>query len=180
MLIDRDRSFLLLVDMQDRLVPAMAEPALVLRNAAILLKTAARLGVPVLASEQYPKGLGHTVPELADLLPTGAVMEKLAFSCLGEAGPADRIASLGRKQAVICGIEAHVCVLQTAMGLAAEGHEVFVVRDAVSSRLATSVETALGRFHNAGIQVVTTEMVAFEWLGRAGTDEFKEISRLIR
>lgn len=180
MLIDRNRSFLLLVDVQDRLLPAMAEPAMVLRNAAILLKAAARLGIPVLASEQYPKGLGHTVPELADLLPAGSVMEKVAFSCLGEAGPTDRIASLGRKQAVICGIEAHVCVLQTAMDLAAKGYDVFVVRDAVSSRAALSVDTALARFHRTGIQVVTTEMVAFEWLGRAGSDEFKEISRLIR
>ena len=107
-------------------------------------------------------------------------MEKVAFSCLGEAGPTDRIASLGRKQAVICGIEAHVCVLQTAVGLASKGYEVFVVGDAVSSRAAMSVETALARFHKSDIQVVTTEMVAFEWLGRAGTDEFKEISRLIR
>lgn len=180
MLIDRKRSFLLLVDVQDRLLPAMAEPARLLRNAGILLKAAARLGVPVLASEQYPKGLGHTVPELADLLPAGSVMEKVAFSCVGEAGPTDRIASLGRKQAVICGIEAHVCVLQTAIGLASKGYEVFVVGDAVSSRTAMSVETALARFHKTDIQVVTTEMVAFEWLGRAATDEFKDISRLIR
>ena len=180
MLIDRDRSFLLLVDVQDRLLPAMAEPETLLRNAAILLKAAARLGVPVLASEQYPSGLGHTVPELASLLPAGAVMEKVAFSCLGEAGPTDRIASFGRKQAVICGIEAHVCVLQTAMDLAAKGYEPFVVRDAVSSRAALSVDTALARFQKTGIEVVTTEMVVFEWLARAGTDEFKEVSRLIR
>ena len=180
MLIDRDRSFLLLVDVQDRLLPAMAEPEILLRNAAILLKAAARLGVPVLASEQYPRGLGHTVPELASLLPAGAVMEKVAFSCLGEAGPTDRIASFGRKQAVICGIEAHVCVLQTAMDLAAKAYEPFVVRDAVSSRAALSVDTALARFQKTGIEVVTTEMVVFEWLARAGTDEFKEVSRLIR
>ena len=180
MLIDRERSFLLLVDVQDRLLPAMTEPAIVLRNAGILLKAAARLGVPVLASEQYPRGLGHTMPELASLLPAGATMEKVAFSCLGEAGAADRIASLGRKQAVICGIEAHVCVLQTALDLAAKGYQPFVVRDAVSSRAALSVETALARFQRTGIEVVTTEMVAFEWLARAGTDEFREISRLIR
>ena len=180
MLIDRERSFLLLVDVQDRLLPAMAEPEILLRNAAILLKAAARLGVPVLASEQYPRGLGHTVPELASLLPAGAVMEKVAFSCLGEAGPTDRIASFGRKQAVICGIEAHVCVLQTAMDLAAKAYEPFVVRDAVSSRAALSVDTALARFQKTGIEVVTTEMVVFEWLARAGTDEFKEVSRLIR
>ena len=180
MLIDRNRSFLLLVDVQDRLLPAMAEPEILLRNAAILLKAAARLGVPVLASEQYPSGLGHTVPELASLLPAGAVMEKVAFSCLGEAGPTDRITSFGRKQAVICGIEAHVCVLQTAMDLAAKAYEPFVVRDAVSSRAALSVDTALARFQKTGIEVVTTEMVVFEWLARAGTDEFKEVSRLIR
>jgi nicotinamidase-related amidase len=180
MLIDRDRSFLLLVDVQERLLPAMADPAPMLRNAAILLQAAARLAVPVLASEQYPQGLGHTVGELASLLPPGAVTEKLAFSCLGESALRGRIAALGRTQAVLCGIESHVCVLQTAFDLAAGGYQTFVARDATTSRHPLSVEAALARFQKAGIDVVTTEMVVFEWLARAGTPEFREISKLIR
>jgi len=180
MLIERDRSFLLIVDVQERLLPAMAAPEPTLRNATILLKAAGRLGVPVLASEQYPKGLGRTVSALAKLLPLGAVFEKVSFSCLGDDGLADRIASLGRNQAVVCGIEAHVCVLQTALALANNGYEAFVVRDAVTSRAPMSVETAVARFQKSGVEVVTTEMVAFEWLTRAATDEFKDVSRLIR
>ena len=180
MLIERDRSFLLIVDVQERLLPAMTAPEPMLRNAGILLQAARRLGVPILASEQYPKGLGRTVPELVPLIPTGAVMEKVSFSCLADEAQAERIASLGRKQAIVCGIEAHVCVLQTALALANKGYEVFVVRDAVTSRTPLSVETALARFQKAGVEVVTTEMVAFEWLARAGTDEFKDVSRLIR
>jgi nicotinamidase-related amidase len=180
MLIDRDRSFLLVVDVQERLLPAMAEPELVVRNATILLQAAARLGVPVLASEQYPKGLGHTVAPLAALLPDGSVMEKIAFSCLGHEGPRAKIASLGRKQAVICGIEAHVCVLQTAMEMAEQGYRTFVVRDATGSRQPLSAETAVSRLRAARVEIVTTEMVVFEWMARAATPEFREVSKLIR
>jgi nicotinamidase-related amidase len=180
MLIERDRSFLLMVDMQERLLPAMTEPDPLVRNVGTLVKAAGRLGVPVLASEQYPTGLGHTVPALAPLLPPGAVMEKTAFSCLGEPGPKARIAALGRQQAVLCGIEAHVCVLQTAIELAMAGYEVFVACDATSARRPLSVETAMARFRSASVEVVTTEMVVFEWLARAATPEFREVSKLIR
>jgi nicotinamidase-related amidase len=180
MLIERDRSFLLMIDMQERLLPAMADPDPLIRNVGILLEAAVRLGVPVLASEQYPAGLGHTVPALAPRLPPGAVIEKTAFSCLGDPGAKARIAALGRQQAVLCGIEAHVCVMQTAFELAMAGYEVFVARDATSARQPLSVETAMARFLKSGIEVVTTEMVVFEWLGRAATPEFREISKLIR
>jgi len=150
------------------------------RNLTILLKAAARLAVPVLASEQYPKGLGHTVPALADLLPDGAVVEKVSFSCLGDDEPKSRIAALKRPQAVVCGIETHVCVLQTAIDLAGAGYQVFVPRDATGSRAPLSVETAATRLARAGVEVVTTEMVVFEWMARAATPEFREVSKLIR
>lgn len=179
MLIARDHSLLLLVDVQERLVPAMAEPAPMLANCALLLKAATRLAVPVLASEQYPQGLGSTVPELRDLLPEGSVLAKTAFACSSDPGLAARLAA-GRDQVVVIGIEAHVCVLQTALGLQEAGRKAFVVADAVTSRRPESKAAALDRLRVNGVEVVTAEMVLFEWLGRAGTDEFRELSRLIR
>lgn len=180
MLIDRDASCLLLIDVQDRLAPAMAERDAMEANAAVLLKAAARLGVPVLVSEQYPKGLGPTVPALAALAGPGAVAEKTAFSCLRDDGWRGRFNALGRGQAVICGIEAHVCVLQTALHLRAAGSEVFVVADAVASRATANRDLALARLRGAGVHVVSTEMAVFEWLGAAGTPEFKDVSALIK
>lgn len=180
MLIERNRSLLLLVDVQDRLVPAMAEPAGMLANCALLLKAAARLGVPILASEQYPRGLGPTVPELLALLPDGAVSAKTVFACGGDPEIQARLRAAGRDQVVVCGIEAHVCVLQTALGLEAGGYIPFVIADATASRRPESKAAALDRLRANGIEVATAEMVLFEWLGRAATDEFRELSRLIR
>lgn len=180
MLIDRNKALLLVVDIQERLVPAMQDPESLVRQAGILLRAATHLEIPVVASEQYPAGLGHTVAPLVEALPDGAVQEKLAFSCWGDEGLRNRLESSGRRQIVLAGIEAHVCVLQTALQLRETGYSVFVVRDAVSSRRPESIETALTRMQNAGIQPVTTEMVVFEWLERAGTPEFRELSKLIR
>jgi nicotinamidase-related amidase len=183
MLIDRDCSCLLVVDLQEKLVPAMAEPAPVLRNAAILMQAAARLRVPVVASEQYPQGLGPTVPELRALAPDDAFIDKTSFSCADVPGIVERLQVFnkpGGNQVVICGVEAHVCVLQSALGLKRAGFVPFVVADATTSRTPANRNAALKRLGENGVEVVTTEMVIFEWLGRAGTPEFKEISRLIK
>ncbi len=180
MLIDRQQSCLLVVDIQARLLPAMAQPQDVVRNAGILLRAARRLDVPMLVSEQYRRGLGTTVPELAAAIPADCVIEKQDFSCLGDAVFAERLRALGRTQAIVAGIEAHVCVLQTALDLAGAGFETFVVADATSSRSEHSRTAALERIRAGGIEVVTTEMVVFEWLKRAGTPEFKELSALIK
>lgn len=180
MLIDPNTSSLLVIDVQARLLPKMAAARDVVDNVTVLLKAAARLDIPVLVSEQYRKGLGTTVAELQPLLPGGNVIEKLAFSCLGENAFATRLRDLGRAQAVVAGIEAHVCVLQTAEQLLENGVRVFVVADATSSRVPASHARALERLQAAGAVIVTTEMVVFEWLRRAGTPEFKEISALIK
>jgi nicotinamidase-related amidase len=180
MLLQRDASCLVLIDIQERLLPAMADPAGVVKNTQILLRSAATLGVPVLASEQYAKGLGPTVAELANLLPADAVVEKLSFSCLGEEAFAARLRALDRRQVVVVGIEAHVCVLQTADPLVAAGYDVFVVADATSSRVALNHELAMARLARCGCSIVTTEMVVFEWLQVAGTPEFKALSALVR
>ncbi len=180
MLIKAETSCLLVIDIQSRLLPAMAAGNKVVANSGVLLTAARRLGVPVLASEQYPQGIGRTVPEVAELLPPGSVAEKLHFSCLGDAAFGARLLEIGRPQAVLAGIEAHVCVLQTAEDLVASGLDVFVVADATSSRSPSNHQAALERMRAAGARIVTTEMVVFEWLAKAGTPEFKELSALIK
>ncbi len=180
MLIQAEQSALLVVDIQTKLLPAMAAPDPVVSNTARLMRAATRLGVPLLVSEQYPKGLGPTVPELAALAPVGAVLEKNAFSCAGDAGIVAKVGSLGRSQLVLCGIESHVCVLQTAIGFRALGYAVFVAWDATSSRREADRDLAAARLRAEGVALVGTEMALFEWLGKAGTPEFKEISVLIK
>jgi nicotinamidase-related amidase len=180
MLIDRDQSLLLVVDIQERLAPAMDRPDEVVRNAATLMKAAAEVAVPTVVSEQYPKGLGPTVPELAGLATAGNVYDKLEFSCHRNAGLAERLDKDARDQIVIAGMEAHVCVLQTALDLAEAGKSVFVVADAVGSRRPESRDIALRRMEAAGITAVTTEMVVFEWLRTAAAPAFKPLSKLIR
>ncbi len=180
MLIQAECSSLLIVDVQQGLAPVMAEPRRVYRGCGLLMRAAVRLGVPLVVSEQYPKGLGHTMGELAELAPEGSVMEKLHFSCASDPAILERFRQFRRKQVVIAGIESHVCVLQSALGFKAEGFEPAVVADACSSRTDASYQTAMLRLAAAGIQIVTVEMVIFEWLHRAGTPEFKELSALIK
>ena len=180
MLIDASRSALLVVDVQERLLPSMSDPDDVIDGCRILLEAARRLSVPVVVSEQYPKGLGPTVPILEALVPDGAIAAKVHFSCVGDAGLGQRITDLERDQIVIGGIEAHVCVLQTALGLKQQGISPFVVEDAVSSRSRNNRDSALARLRANHVETVTVEMVLFEWLGQAGTDTFRELSRLIR
>src|SRR5262245_7914427 len=180
MLIEREKSCLLIVDVQEKLAPAMADPAGVIRNAGILLQAAARLDIPVVISEQYPQGLGPTVPELRALAPDSARIAKLSFSCAADPGLRRRIGQSGRPLIVIAGLEAHVCVLQSALGLQQVGYRTVVVADAISSRSPANREAALQRLRENGVEVATTEMAVFEWLGQAGTPEFKELSRLIK
>jgi len=175
-LLRADASMLLVVDVQARLVPAIHEGAGVVDRIVGLVRLAQALGVPVAATEQYPQGLGRTVPALASLLPEGATGEKVHFSCAA-AGCLATLPGVDRPQVVIAGIEAHVCVLQTALGLAAEGREVFVAADAVGSRNPADRTLALERMAHRGIGIVGREMVGFEWLERAGTERFRAISR---
>ncbi len=180
MLIDAERSQLLMIDIQDRLAPAMTSPQGVIDRSIVLWTGADRLGVPALVSEQYPRGLGPTVAALGDLVPKSQVYEKLHFSCARDPGLRAAIDGNRRSQIVIAGIESHVCVLQTALDLQAAGYQVFVAEDAVSSRRQGDVDMALARMRQAGLVVVSVEMVIFEWLKVAGSDAFKELSRLIK
>jgi nicotinamidase-related amidase len=175
MLMHRDASQLLLIDIQQRLLPAVAEPQQVVDKAIILLKAAGALGVPALISEQYPRGLGFTEPRLRQSADV-PVHEKTAFSCWRDQGLNQALARRrdeGRRQAVLGGLEAHVCVGQTALDLQGAGFDVFVVEDAVSSRREESRAAALRRLAQSGCRIVNTEMVVFEWLGDAADPEFR-------
>lgn len=180
MLIRSGDSCLIVIDMQERLVPAMQAPARTIKNAKLLITVARELEVPVLLTEQYPKGLGHTVSEIATVSQGLPVLEKLHFSCMEDADFAAAFRATNRKQAVIAGMEAHICVMQTAVNLMDEGYEVFVVTDATSSRTLESEKACLDRLSAGGTGIVTTEMVVFEWLGRAGTPAFKKLLPLVK
>jgi nicotinamidase-related amidase len=183
MLVEASQSTLLLVDMQERLLPAMTGGAEAEARCAILLKAAKALGVPVTVSEQYPKGLGHTVPRLAAEIGNAPVFEKLAFSCWKDQPLKTHLIDhheRGRPLVILAGIESHVCVMQTAADLSAGGFGVLAVADAMASRVPASHALALERMRQHGVQVVNTEMVVFELLGQAGTAEFKALSALVR
>lgn len=183
MLLDRGKASLLLIDMQERLLPAMADQAAVESRSLILLQAARALDIPVTVSEQYPKGLGHTVASLRAELGNAPVLEKLAFSCWRDAAIKGHLIhhhEQGRPLVIVAGVEAHVCVLQSCVDLANAGFGVFAVADAMSSRKQESAALALARMAQAGVSVVNTEMAVFELLGQAGTAEFKALSALVR
>lgn len=184
MLLKADRSHLIVIDMQERLMPAISGGDALLPKVRLLLRGAARLGIPVTVTEQYPKGLGPTIAPITQELPEGTVvLPKVTFPATGDEATAQRIAALraeGRDQLVLCGIEAHVCVLQTALSLHAMGLPVFVVGDAISSRAPSSVAAACARLLHAGCHWIDAEMAIFEWLERAGTDDFRALSALLK
>jgi nicotinamidase-related amidase len=176
MLLQADASALLIVDVQARLLPAIHDGERVLHNCAWLIRLARELNVPLAISEQYPQGLGPTVDTLLDLVAPESIVEKVHFSCVAE-GCLAPLPGFARKQIVVAGTEAHVCVLHTCLDLLAEGRQVFVVADAVGSRNPLDRELALARLRQNGAQILSREMVAFEWLRRAGTDLFRRINR---
>jgi nicotinamidase-related amidase len=184
MLMRRDAAQVLIIDMQDRLLDAMAGRDETLQRCVRLVRAAQILDIPITISEQYPKGLGPTNADLREALGNaGAVMEKVSFSCFGDDAIRARLAELrrkGRAQVIIGGIETHVCVTQTAIDLVENGYSPFVVADAVASRAKESRKLALARLRKDGAAIVDSEMVLFEWLGRAGTPEFKEIQALVK
>lgn len=181
MLLSARRAHLVVVDIQERLTPAIHGLDSLLQQTGILVRAAGRLDIPVTVTEQYPKGLGHTLPSVAAGLPeSAAVVSKVTFACTGEPAFLERIASCGRDQLVLCGMEAHICVLQTALGLRQQGWAVAVVADAVSSRTPENAARGLARMAAHGVDCVTTEMVLFEWLERAGTPQFRELSALVK
>ncbi len=174
--LERERAALVVVDVQEAFRPAVEGFEDVARATATLVQGAQALGVPVVVTEQYPRGLGETVPEVAAHLEGVPRLPKTVFS----AAQADGFGLDGRDQVLLCGIETHVCVNQTALDLLGRGLAVHVAADAVASRTAANRATGLHRMEQAGATLTSVEMALFELLGRAGTDEFKTVQGLIR
>jgi nicotinamidase-related amidase len=174
--LDRETSALLVIDFQSRLMPAIEDAAAVVANARRLLDAAELLGVPVLFTEQNADGLGPTMPELRS--PGAGLFHKMTFDACRVPGFVDALPA-GRGL-VVAGCETHVCVLQTVLGLLSAGRQVYLVRDAVGSRRAESKETAIHRLERHGAEIVTAEMVLFEWLRTAGDPRLRRIIDLVR
>ena len=174
--LDRDRAALVVVDVQEAFRPAVGDFDRVARNVGVLIEGAKALGIPVVVTEQYPNGLGHTVPEVAEHLEGVDPIEKLCFSAAGAEG----FDLDARDQALVCGIESHVCVSQTAHDLLDRGVEVHVAQDAVSSRTEENKELGLHKMEGSGAVLTSVETALFELLGAAGTDEFKRVQELVK
>ena len=175
-------SCLVIIDMQTRLTSVMPFKVLsrLKRNINILLQSATKLSIPLLVTEQYPKGLGVTEPELEESLGKQAMkFEKTCFSCTDAPGFLQQLRETEVTQVILVGIEAHICVLQTAIQLIAKDYQVFVAADSVCSRYRDNYEVALMRMRNAGVVVTNTESILFEWLRDSTHEHFKEISKLL-
>lgn len=179
MKLDRGRAALAVIDVQEAFRPAVLDFDRVVANIGVLVQGARILGLPVIVTEQYPKGLGHTVPEVAEHLDGIAPLEKTSFSAVAADGFPAALAEV-RDQVVVCGIESHVCVNQTAEDLLAAGREVHVVGDAVTSRTAANRDLGLHKMEQSGATLTSVETALFELLREAGTPEFKEIQRLVK
>jgi nicotinamidase-related amidase len=174
--LDADRTVLVVIDVQEGFRRAIPDFDHVAKATATLIEGAQAIGVPILITEQYPKGLGETVPEVAEHLPEGTEpLEKVVFS----ASEAEGFDLAGRDQALVCGIETHVCVNQTALDLLADGVDVQVAEDAVGSRTEENKRVGLHKMERAGAVMTSVETALFELLGAAGTDEFKRVQKLI-
>lgn len=178
MLMKRSESLLLIIDVQERLAPAMDSPREVITNCSKLLAVAKSLDVPFIIAEQYPQGLGQTMVDLRQAAGEEArYYAKTEFSCTQNSEIMAAIEKSGKKQIIIAGIETHICITQTALELKKAGFEVFVVSNACSSRDSLQNVLGLQRMSRNGVDIVSSEMVMFEWLEKSGTEEFKEISR---
>jgi len=179
--LEASQAALLVVDVQDKLVTSMDQQLYqqLLQNIPLLIEGFKTLGLPILATEQYSKGLGHTITELQSATEQYCI-EKLAFSCCGDDGFLSALRETRARQVVVVGMETHVCVLQTVIDLLDQGYGVHLVRDAVSSRFASDYSNALELATAAGAVVTTTETALFQLIKVAGSDNFKAISKLVR
>ncbi len=178
-ILNRDDTAIMMVDIQERLVPAMNGKERVIHNAKILIQCANKMDIPIIYTEQYPKGLGHTIEELSQLLEDEKRVEKIHFSALTQEVK-NELEKMNRKKIIIIGMETHVCVFQTVRELLAYGYGVFVVNDAVASRTEENYQNGLNIMETMGAVITNTEMVVFDLLKKAGTVEFKFMSKLIK
>lgn len=179
-LLEKEEAVFVIVDIQERLAAVMSERQKVIDNCLHLVEISRLLSIPIVVTEQYPKGLGPTVSEIKVALPSYDPDEKISFSCCKDAEFIKRLHATGRKKVILAGMETHVCVLQTCIGLLKEGYAVHVVGDAMCSRTEADFKTGLEYMRDAGAVITGTETVLFQLLGKAGTDEFKIISKRIK
>lgn len=176
MLINRDKSLLLVIDVQAKLLPGVHESEQLVKNCRWLMELAQLVDVPVLGSEQYPQGVGPTTDELKALLPAEDFIGKTFFSCADSPECSARIEAMDREEIVICGMESHACVMQSALRLLEQGKKVYVVADAISARNPVDTELAIARMREEGVKIVSREMVGFEWMMRSDLPEFRDFS----
>jgi len=179
-ILNKDNSVLVVVDIQEKLAVVMDQKDKVTNNCLHIIEAAKLLSIPVIVTEQYPKGLGQTINEIKEVLPDYAPLEKVTFDCCKGEGFLDKIASLRKTHIILTGMETHVCVLQTCLGLLDKGYFVHLVSDAVSSRKKDDFKTSRKMMRDAGAVITCTETVLFQLLEKAGTPEFKVISKRIR
>ncbi|MHB8844942.1 MAG: hydrolase [Nitrospirota bacterium] len=179
-ILDRNNTALLIIDIQERLAVVMDKKEMVVRNTLHLVELAKMLNIPVVVTEQYPKGLGRTLPEIQAALPAYLPIEKVSFNCCGEASFNEQMKRLGKKKVIVAGMETHICVLQTSLGLIKDGFDVHLAMDAVCSRTKANWRSGLELIRDAGGVLTNTETALFQLLGVAGTPEFKAISNRIK
>ena len=180
MLINPQDSYLLVIDVQEKLVPKIHDSSKVIASIIRLVKSAQAIKIPVLVSEHCPEKIGSTLAQLNDFISADSIITKTHFSAFLEPNIAARLAGLNRKQVVIVGAETHVCVLQSALMLMQSDFQVFLVADGTSSRNPENKQLGISRMRQNSIQIVSAEMVIFEWLQRADTDLFRQLLPLIR
>jgi nicotinamidase-related amidase len=178
--LNKDNAVLVVVDIQERLMAAMKHAKKVYKNTNIMTEAAGVLDIPVVVTEQYSKGLGHTVKEVQKCLPKYEPIEKITFGCCGEPNFMDAIKQTGRTQVILLGSETHVCVLQTCLGLLEAGYIVHLVKDAVCSRTKENFIVGVDMMFDAGAVITSTEAALFQMLIKAGSQEFKAISKLVK
>lgn len=179
-MLKRETTALLVIDVQEKLMPVIHEQALIFENVNKLLRGAEILDLEIITTEQYPKGLGNTCKEIQLPEENPIVIEKMCFSCMLNDEVNEQLKLTNVKDVIICGVEAHICVLKTGLDALETGYRVHVVADAVSSRTPQNKQLAIERMRQAGAFIVSVEMILFMLLDKAGTDEFKAISKLIK
>ena len=174
-------AFVCVVDLQEKLVPTQSNPAELMKRVGVLLGGARALEIPMIAAQQYPKGLGELLPEVKELLPEGTnVIDKVTFSCFGTPEFQTAAAALGRRKMILLGVETHVCVLQTALDALKLGYEVYLAEDCTDSRHGFDRSAGLALMRESGVKIVTGEMLLFQLMHDSKHPAFKTVSKLVR
>lgn len=173
-------SILIIIDLQEKLVPEIYKKEETIENIKKLIKFSEALNIPFILTEQYPTGLGDTIPEIKETLSHYAPIKKISFSCFGSGEFKEKITELNPSTLIITGIETHICVNQTAIDALFKNFKVFVISDAVSSRTEENWKIGLEKMQNCGVQISSTEMLMYEILEKAGTKDFKKVLPILR